>query len=376
MQTLGAKEAAEALGVSLATLYAYVSRGLIRSEAGAARERRYAAADVEALLARKEQRREPGQVARRALNWGAPVMESGITLILDGQLYYRGHDAVTLARQSTFEAVAELLWGQPFATPTPPPDLTAEGAPIERFTVMLPRAALLDPAALALSPAAVAQAGTRILLLMAGASAGSVTEALAAHWRLKGAPKRHALEAALILAADHELNVSAFTARCVASAGASPYGVVIAGLAALQGGRHGGHCERVEALFAEAGTPERAASVVAGRLRRGEGIPGFGQPLYPDGDPRGRELLTLAATLKPDPLAEALRVAARDVIREYPTIDFGLVTLTRALGLPSGSALGLFALGRTAGWIAHALEQYALGEMIRPRAHYTGPAPN
>jgi citrate synthase len=183
------------------------------------------------------------------------------------------------------------------------------------------------------------------------------------------------VEAALILAADHELNVSAFTARCVASAGASPYQVVIAGLAALQGGKHGGNCERVEALFAETGRPERAAAVVAGRLRRGEGIPGFGQPLCPAGDPRGKELLRLAAELAPDPVAEALCEAARAVLQEHPTIDFGLVTLARALGLPDGTALGWFALGRTAGWIAHALEQYASGEMIRPRAHYTGPAP-
>jgi citrate synthase len=298
-------------------------------------------------------------VARRALTWGAPVLESGISLIQDGKLYYRGQDVVKLAHEASFEEVAELLWGQPFGSPMPPPHVQLDlPNPIERFAVMLPQAALLDPAALALTPTAVAQAGTRIITLMR-----------------QGLVKHRAVEAALILAADHELNVSAFTARCVASAGASPYQVVIAGLAALQGSKHGGHCERVEALFAETDRPERAATVLAGRLRRGEGIPGFGQPLYPDGDPRGRALLALAAEIGPDPVAAALVVAARDLLQEHPTIDFGLVTLARALGLPPGAALGLFALGRTAGWIAHALEQYASGVMIRPRAHYTGPAP-
>jgi citrate synthase len=370
MQSMSAKEAADALGVSLATLYAYVSRGLIRSEAGAARERRYAAADVQALIARKEQRREPGQVARKALQWGAPVLESGISLIQDGRLYYRGQDAVALAGSASFEEVCTLLWGHAFGSPHPAA-LQASTPSLEQFSILLPQAALQDPAAWALMPTAVAQAGTRILWLMAGGQ--PIVDGLMATWRLKGGARRRAVEAALILAADHELNVSAFTARCVASAGASPYQVVIAGLAALSGAKHGGHTERVEALFAEATDARKALS---SRLRRGETIPGFGQPLYPEGDPRGKALLELAHAIKPDPVAEGLVAAAAELLQEHPTIDFGLVALARALGLPAGAALGLFAMGRTAGWIAHALEQYATGEMIRPRAHYTGPAPS
>ena len=109
---LTAGEAAEELGISLRTLYAYVSRGLIRSEAvgGKRRNRRYRAEDVWRLKERKEQRRDPARVTESALDWGAPVMESSITLITGGRMYYRGHDAVILSEDHTLEQVAELIW--------------------------------------------------------------------------------------------------------------------------------------------------------------------------------------------------------------------------------------------------------------------------
>ena len=111
---LSAEEAAGELGIRLPTLYAYVSRGLIRSEAteGKRRTRRYRAEDVRRLKERAEQRRDPGKVAEAALYWGTPVMESGITLISDGKLYYRGRDAITLAAGSTIEEVAALIWAK------------------------------------------------------------------------------------------------------------------------------------------------------------------------------------------------------------------------------------------------------------------------
>src|SRR6185503_9092900 len=107
-----AKEAGAALGVSLATLYAYVSRGLVRSEAvaGSRRTRRYRREDVLRLKARQDQRRNPAAAAQQTLHWGLPVLESGLSLITDGELYYRGQNVVTLAQDCTFEQVAELLW--------------------------------------------------------------------------------------------------------------------------------------------------------------------------------------------------------------------------------------------------------------------------
>ncbi|MDP8950673.1 MAG: citrate synthase, partial [Actinomycetota bacterium] len=204
-------------------------------------------------------------------------------------------------------------------------------------------------------------------------------EVLARGWA-PGEPDAAALiGAALILCADHELNVSAFTARCVASSGATPYAAVTAGLAALGGTRHGGQTELVEALLREVGDGAAARSVLASRLRRGEPIPGFGHSLYPEGDPRGRELLRLAAGARPHSsdvvLSRAVSEAARELIGELPNLDLGLVTLARVLGLPPGAPLAIFALGRTIGWIGHAIEQYEDGSLIRPRARYTGEQP-
>ena len=115
------------------------------------------------------------------------------------------------------------------------------------------------------------------------------------------------------------------------------------------------------------------------RLRRGESVPGFGHQLYPDGDPRGAELIRLSEAARPGSAAVEVSAAASEVVLEVlgerPTVDFGLVTLARALGLPPGGALALFALGRTVGWIGHAIEQYADGNLIRPRARYVGEQP-
>jgi citrate synthase len=254
--------------------------------------------------------------------------------------------------------------------------------------VALPLAGASDLAAWDLRPAAVAATGARILRFLAGVAAGrapasSIAATLQQGWVQSDGSDRSdvigPISAALILAADHELNVSAFTARCVASASANPYDVVTAGLAALKGARHGGHTERVEMLFREAGSASGARRALAARLRRGEEIPGFGQPLYPDGDPRGKALLDLASEIAPQSppvdLARALAEAGRELIREHPTIDFGLVTLARTLGLPERTPLALFALGRTIGWLGHAIEEYGSGRLIRPRAAYVGEMP-
>lgn len=395
---LSAQEAAAELGISLATLYAYASRGMLRSESvpGEPRARRYPKKDVERLKEKKELRKDPERVAPKALDWGAPVLESAITLVQDGKLYYRGRNAVDLARTATVEEVAALIWtGDPADAERlfreEPPILSEPRAesltPVERCQVALPLAGSLDLAAYDLRPTAVAATGARILKLLARTAGGLPSfregEGIAATLQEGWAPGRPEVAgpigSALVLAADHELNVSAFTARCVASSGATPYDVVTAGLAALKGIRHGGHTERMEALFREAGSAAGARRALADRLRRGEGIPGFGQPLYPDGDPRGAALLDLAAEVAPgSPVvacARALAKAGRELIREHPTIDFGLVALARALDLPERTPLALFALGRTIGWIGHALEEYALGRLIRPRAAYVGEMP-
>jgi citrate synthase len=392
-QYFTAKEAAAALGIQLPTLYAYVSRGLLRSEEadGKTRARRYLREDVEALKQRKEMRRDPGKVVESALHFGAPVLESGITLIENGRFYYRGHDAIQLAQERTFAETAALIWTGGFdaavldveTLPVPSlPDLPA----IHAFQAMLPSAAAQDLAAYDLSAAAVAQTGARILQLLTAVftrlpapASQPIPQQLQQAFAPADETAADLFNATLILCADHELNISSFTARCVASAGSTPYAVVNAGLSALQGFKHGGFTERVEALFQEAAAPENAARTIASRLRRGAEIPGFGHLLYPEGDPRAQALLKLVGNAQPEAgglrLARELETAVTHSIGLKPTIDFALVALCSALNMPPGSALALFALGRIVGWIGHAIEQYQLDQLIRPRARYHGPPP-
>jgi len=175
---------------------------------------------------------------------------------------------------------------------------------------------------------------------------------------------------ALVLCADHELNASAFAVRVVASTGAALPACLLAGLAALSGPLHGGMTERVAALLAEPGMKADPAGALAARLDRGERLPGFGHRLYPAGDPRATALL---AALDPGPWWQSVFAAAEELTGLRPNIDAALVALERTLRLPEGAALAIFATGRTAGWIAHALEQRQDGRLIRPRASYAGP---
>ncbi len=255
--------------------------------------------------------------------------------------------------------------------------------PIEVFQVLLPLAAAEDPAAYDLRPAAVARTGARILRLMtevaAGETASRIAETLGRGWSPRDPGAAALLGPALVYCADHELPVSTFAARCVASSEATPYAVVLAGLAALGGVKHGGEVELVEAFLREVEAAGDARAAISGRLRRGERIPGFGHSLYPDGDPRAAGLLRLTAEAYPNSRAVALSDGvvgeALRLMGERPTVDLALVTVARTLGLPPGGAMALFALGRTIGWIGHAIEQYEDGSLIRPRARYVGEQP-
>lgn len=392
---LTAREAAEELGISPATLYAYVSRGLIHSEPGrgSSRQRRYRRADVEGLKERQAQRRDPSRSAETALSWGTPVLESAITLIEGGRLYYRGNDALQLARSARFEDVVRLLWEIDVDTesltltarheyPERPPSSLG---PLERLQMRLPLLAGADPSAYDLRPRSITRAGFTILNTFVTEIAGQpgrddgIANTLASHLAPDIEEATRLIDAALIISADHELNASSFTVRCVASTGAPLYDAIGAGIGALRGVFHGAASQRVEALLAEVDTPDDAPTILGNRLRRGERIPGFGHQLYPEGDPRGALLLDLCHELLPgDPalhLTDAIIAAAHDLIDEAPNVDFGLVAVTRVLRLEHGLALNLMALGRTAGWVAHALEQYEQRRMIRPRARYVGPEP-
>jgi citrate synthase len=393
---MSAADASALLGVSRTTLYAYVSRGFVRSQAtpGPARERRYSREDVERLRRRTEERRNPDKAVAHALQWGMPVLESAITLIDGARLYYRGHDALALARTASILQVASLIWlGRVDTVPGVPPETTRapgdDDVPFAaRAQARLATASGRDPSALDLRPERVAACGWHILHLLTAVAMPrratadptlTIDQRLARAWRIS-ARGADVLRTALILCADHELNVSSFTARCVASAGSDPYAVVIAGLSALAGPKHGGSGARVEAMLRSVRRERDVRSALAARLRRGERLDGFGHPLYGAGDPRAALLIGLlqeryAQSAELRFILEFER-AVTALTREKPNVDFALAAVARVLGLPAGSPLALFAIGRTIGWIGHAIEQYATDHLIRPRAKYVGVPPS
>lgn len=412
---LSAKEAAALLGVSLPTLYAYVSRGLLHSEpvVPGERRRRYRRSEVEGLMARHKARRDPGHAARTALDFGAPVLDSALTLIQDGGLYYRGHSVIALARTRTLEDIAELLWtgtlpaagaaGRRFEPPLLPPSSwprQLEGLhPLERFQVLLPLASHRDPQSYALTPTALLASGERILRLGAASAlpqsqlptlrealkTARVAQLLQAAWTPDRPWAERLFDSALVLCADHELNVSSFTARCVASAQSTLYDAVTAGLCALRGLRHGGGSQNVEIWLdgLRNAVPRVEAksirAVLARQLKQGSRLAGFGHTLYPEGDPRGKVLLKILAESPVDSqwrdLIPCIAEQVEALTGVLPNIDFALASLSRGLGLETGTALTLFGLARIVGWIGQACEQYPLQRLIRPRARYVGPTP-
>lgn len=388
-----AAEAARFLGVEKRTLYAYVSRGVVKSVAGAGRSRLYARSDLARAKARSAARSGHGAVAAGALRWGEPVLESAITDIRSDGPHYRGHSAVALAAGGTsFERVCALLWLGSLDAELPPAlELDLRPLPLRVDHVSSIDRMLARTVAIALSDAdrylahdEIELARARMLLEQLARALGpreapkgtSIAECVLLGLGVKPTAKvREAVELALVLCADHELNVSSFTARVVASAQADLYATILAALSAMSGALHGGMCDRVEALLREVEL-DGATQTLRARARRGEALPGLGHPLYPEGDPRAVPLLALARKLGKARSGSVFSLVdrARALGHAAPTLDLGLVALARALDLPNGSGTALFAIGRVAGWVAHAREQRAAGFLLRPRARYTGPS--
>ncbi len=184
----------------------------------------------------------------------------------------------------------------------------------------------------------------------------------------------------LVVLADHELNASTFSARVTTSTGATLAASMSAALATVSGPRHGAASAAFEALLAEVGHKKFAHRALSARLARGEGVPGFGHRLYPQGDPRAPWLLEHPAIRDHDDVAVVFAVndawqalAGRGELT-MPTVDVALVAACRALGLPPGMGAALFAIARSAGWVAHIFEQRRSSTLLRPRARYIGPA--
>jgi len=394
-----AEAAAERLGIKRATLYAYVSRGvLVRRRAPKGRGSLFDAAEIEKLARRGRPRRAPG---------GAElVIESALTEISGDRLRYRGHEVTALAGARSFEDVASLLWTGDFTAPAgwqATPEAVAVGAaaqsalpaaalPLERLQVIVPALAATDPLRLHLDQPAVVAAGRAMIAGMVDClpdqrerAADGVDQPvpdIATRLWGKICPAEAegllaALRAALVLLADHELAASTLAVRVAASVRADPYAAVATGLGALGGPLHGGASLGAEAMLAAAAGPRDAPGVVGDLLRRTGRVPGFGHFVYRAGDPRAICLLDLVARGAPESprlaVAEAVRTEMRRRALPEPNIDFALAVLADVAGMISGAGEAVFAVARAAGWIAHALEEYAREVPLRPRAVYTGP---
>ncbi|MGH7910745.1 MAG: citrate/2-methylcitrate synthase [Candidatus Dormibacteraceae bacterium] len=390
-------EAVARLGVKPATLYAYVSRGLIRRRRGRDGRSRFSLADVERLRQR----------GRAAVSPTSMAVRSVLTSVEPATIRFRGRDVMELVAAGTFEQSALWLWTGEQASPGEPWEtdhaalatgLAVQSAlpvgtlPMDRLRVTVPAIAPTDPLRYDTSQDAVEMSGRRLIAALVDSLPQVGTEppadrSIAARlWpRLTAEAPRpplvHLLDSALILLIDHELSLSTLSARLTASLFADPYSVVSVGLSALGGPFHAVASLPAEDLLAEVSLPQRAAWTIGERLRRGDRLPGFGHRSHTGGDPRARVLLKQLNDATGD---EPPMLVAREILRTtaerglpQPNVDFALAAFARTVGMVRGSSEAIFALARVAGWIGHALEVYTGGAEASPSFMYletrTGP---
>jgi len=392
-----AEAAAARLGVKVETLYAYVSRGAVRSErVPGTRRSRFSRADVERLAGR--QRRGGGRAG------GLDVLVETDLTLLDptGRLYYRGWDvASAVAERVTFEEVAGWLWAgsrSPVAFEAPPTmlaaarrvdDALADQPVMDRLRAVVAAVRHTDPLRDDRRPVAVATAARALIATLVdvlpvvgaeGEPSGSVGSVAARLWvrlsPLAATPERvRLLDAALVLLADHELAASTLAARVAASTWADPYLVVQAGLAVLGGPLHGGAAAGARALVREVDDGVDAAEAIGRRLRDQQLIAGFGHRIYQDHDPRAEVLLGLLASTHELPSEDALVATMRDRGLPFANIDFAIAALAERHEMTEEAGEIIFAIARIAGWLAHATEEYPHRLRFRPHGVYTGPPP-
>ena len=383
-QLVTAAEAAARLGVKRQTLYAYVSRGLLhRQVALDGRSSMFDPSELEALRLGKRDRAE-GELRT--------VIATSVTRVSDEALLVRGHDLVGLVSDGmSFMEIADLLWMSPDAEswPEPEPALTTSLTGIDGLRSIVAACSASDPLRHDLSPRSVRAAGRRMITAMAHGlpplGTGSDASLESALWRRltkrRGTAKERAtLDMALALLSDHGLASSTFAARIAASVRADPYSVVISGLGVVGGVLHGAASGAVHQLFAESVRVDDATRAVGEVLRVMGRVPGFGHKLYTQQDPRYSTLMTAVIdTWADDPrLQHVYRV--RDVVGarrdEFPNVDLALGAFTWLANMSPDAGETIFATARSAGWLAHAVEEYDEAPLrFRPRARYlpTGP---
>jgi citrate synthase len=400
---LTASEAARRLGVKLDTIYAYVSRGLLTRH-GSDKQSRFEVAQVERLALRGRR----GVVPKPP----ALVITTELTEVTPDLVRYRGRSALDLARSEPFEHVAEWLWSvpleaaQPFVAPkaavtlarTLSASLPEDAAPLERLRVIASVLGSTDPLRYDTSRGPVVATARALIaglvesLPRLGVRPAGSTHASQAALQPERLAQRlftqltaarpiaarvRVLDAAMGLCADHALSPSTLAVRIAASQRADPYGVVQTGLGALSGALHGAASLSAEELIAEVEAGADPAHVIGARLRRGERIPGFGHRLHQKADPRAPALLELVRESFESKRAVSAAAEIMDVMQARglpaPNIDWALAVFVRAAGMVHGASEAIMAIARTAGWIAHALEEYASPTQFPWHALYVGP---
>lgn len=387
-------EAAHRLDVKPETIYAYASRGLLTSvRDGARRGSLFAEAEVDRLAERAREGRRPSGAVER--------IRTELTLLADDELYYRGHRVSDLAGSWPVESVAGLLWrgeltaaSAPFAAP-PALVATARAAAAalpagtrltDHLRVAVAAAGAADPLRFDLAPAAVRRRAEALLALLVdalprggpepadGTLAARLWPALAE--RPPAPADLELLDALLVLLADHDLAVSTVAARVAASARAHPYAVVAAGLGAIDGHHHGTASSLAHAFLAAA-LPDPVAAL-AERLRTGAAPPGFGHRVYRERDPRAAAVFALLRRRYPDaPVLGTVDALVTHATGTFPNVDLALAAAGHAAGLRPDAGEAVFALARTVGWLAHALEEYQEPPLrFRPAGVYTGERPH
>jgi citrate synthase len=383
MSELSAQEVATRLGIKLDTVYAYVSRGALSARRVPGSRRSVFDADEVEKLARRGRPRRTSRPSALDL-----VVETDLTTIIDHRIAYRGRDIADMARTQTFEQVANWLWTGIDETPVTPWEpyqmsLPELAHPRDRIRAAVVIGSASQPLRSDLStPAVTATAQALIASMVAAVPAGpedgaARTVSAARHPPVRDSIARRlwtrltvrrpvtglvaSLNAALVLLADHELASSTVAARIAASVRADPFSVVLSGLGTLAGPLHGSASGLAHQMIADAiqRGPEPA---LAAALETHQHLPGFGHRLYPEGDPRAKLLFDMIrAEARASPAlsaADALIDQARRHSRIEPNIDLALAALATAAHMPATAGETIFTISRTAGWIAHAIEEY------------------
>jgi citrate synthase len=386
---VSAEAAAEMLRVSLPTLYAYVGRKNIRSQpVPGTRRNRYWRADIERVAGGGEMpaAERPGGLRR----------ETDITLITEHGPHYRGQSAVRLSESQSVEDIAALLW-QPqrspiftSALPNAPARLPemlrlfSAASAADRATALFPFIEVANPRAYDLSRDGMCQTGVDVLrwlaafLIKAQSPSSDPLHVTVARGLGVSNDLADLIRRVMVLSADHGFEPGTYAVRAVASTGVTPYRSVLTGLSVSVGrrtkiGRH----EGLARLLTEVAGAREPQDPIVRRMREGEELLGFGPTLYKNGDPRARAVLQRLSEILPDDADLRKLQRAIAVVRDAKGLepDFALINvyLARRLGMDSRDAL--FILGRAVGWIAHSIEQYEVGGVIREPAMYTGPLP-